>query len=60
MKMGLVITNTWSLQVLKLRLQPHSFLNLRLDAYINGNTVLSEYYICDWSKNTTKYEEKIP
>ena len=59
MKMGLVITNTWSLQVVKLPLQPHSFLNLRLDAYINGNTMLREYYICDWSKNTTKYEEKI-
>ena len=42
-----------------LRMGSHLFLNLRLAAYIHGNTMLSEYYTCDRSKNTTKYEEKV-
>ena len=32
----------------------HLFPNLRLAAYVHGNTMLSEYCICDRSKNTTK------
>ena len=30
-----------------IRLRSHLFLNLRLAAYIHGNTMLSEYCICD-------------
>ena len=30
-----------------IKLQSHLLLNLRLAAYIHGNTMLSEYYVCD-------------
>ena len=35
------------LNVKQQRLRAHLFLNLRLAAYIHGNTMLSEYCICD-------------
>ena len=41
------------------RMGSHLFLNFCLAAYIDGDTMLSKYYICDRSKNTTKCEEKV-
>ena len=42
-----------------LRMGSHLFLNLCLAVYIHGNTMLSEYYICDRPTNAIKYEEKV-
>ena len=46
--------------IIRLMQRSHMFLNLRLTAYMYGNTKLSEYCTSDRSKNTTKQEEKIP